>query len=73
MSKSEILLMDWEDMFYWYRRAAEIFFAITQRPIKPIEEKEDGKVDDDVFNIRLKRLEDRLNAINKSKEGTISG
>jgi hypothetical protein len=38
-----------------------------------IEEIEDGKVDDDVFEVRKKRLYERLDNWEKSKQGTISG
>ena len=38
-----------------------------------IEEIENGKVDDDVFEARKKRLYERLNKWETSKQGTISG
>ena len=38
-----------------------------------IEEIEDGKVDDDVFEARKKRLYARLETWEKSKQGQISG
>jgi hypothetical protein len=61
------LKLGWEDFFYWHRRALEIKFG------QDIEEIEDGKVDDDVFEARKKRLYDRLNKWETSKQGTISG
>lgn len=38
-----------------------------------IEEVENGKIDDDVFEIKKKQLYDRLEKWEKSKQGQISG
>jgi len=61
------LKLGWEDLFYWHRRAMEIKYG------QDIEEVENGKVDDDVFEAKKKRLYDRLNNWEKSKQGQISG
>jgi len=65
--------LEWETFYYWHRRALEIFYATTQRAIKDIPEIEDGKVDGDTFEKQEKRLRAKIDAIEKSKEGTING
>lgn len=62
-----------ETFHYWHRRAMEIFYATAERAIKDIPEIEDGKVDDDTFEKQEKRLRAKIDAIEKSKEGTING
>ena len=54
-------------MFYWYRRAFEIHNQQT------IEEREDGKVDDDAFEAQKKRLYKKIEIIKKREEGFING
>jgi len=51
----------------------EIFYATAERAIKDIPEIEDGKVDGDTFEKQEKRLRAKIDAIEKSKEGTING
>ncbi len=67
MSDERILLMEWETMIYWYHRAQEIFYKTI------IEEVEDGKVDDDTFEVQKKRLYAKINRLEKENEGTING
>lgn len=73
---TEIMSMEWSTFYYWHRRALEIFSAKTQRPLREIAETEDsdsGKVDDDTFEKQRKELYAKIEAHEKSMEGTISG
>lgn len=73
---TEILSMEWDTFYYWHRRALELFGAKCQRPLKEIAESEDidsGKVDDDTFEKQRKALYAKIEAHEKSLEGTISG
>lgn len=68
--------LEWETFYYWHRRALEIFNANCQRPFKEIAESADsdsGKVDDDTFEKQRKALYAKIEAHEKSLEGTISG
>jgi len=64
--------LKWEDFYYWHRRAQEIFYTGVQRNIKYIEEIEDGKVDDDTFEVQRKRLYNKIQRLEKENEGTIN-
>lgn len=61
------LKLGWEEFFYWRDRASEIKYGGY------VEMVENGKVDDDVFEAKKKRLYDRLNNWEKRKQGQISG
>lgn len=63
--------LEWETMFYWYRRAVEIFEAIKVRPIKDVPERVDAKVDTETFQAQKERLYKKIAAIEKQREGTI--
>lgn len=68
--------MEWNTFYYWHRRALEIFGAKCQRPLREIAETESpdsGKVDDDTFEKQRKLLYAKIEAYEKSTEGTISG
>lgn len=62
-----LLGLDWDTFYYWHRRAIEIKVG------KEIPEEEDGKVDSDVFQRRLDRMNKKLAEHEKRKEGIISG
>lgn len=71
-----IMGLEWDAFYYWHRRAIEIHGAMCQRGIKFIPETEDtesAKVDDDTFEKQRKILYARIEAHEKSMEGTISG
>ena len=62
-----LLGLSWDTFYYWHRRAIEI------KTGKEIAEEEDGKVDSDVFQRRLDRMNKKLAEHEKRKEGQISG
>ncbi len=57
--------LEWETMFYWYRRAIEIKYG------KDVPERVDAKVDTETFHIQKERLYKKIAAIEKQREGTI--
>ena len=59
--------LEWDDLYYWHRRAFEIKYG------KDISENVDIKVDDDSFERQRKRLYAKIEAAEKRNEGTING
>lgn len=65
--------LEWETMFYWHRRAQEIFFTANPRKMFLVEESVEIEIDEDAFKKSEAYLNKRLAEIEKAKEGTING